>query len=147
MTHMVEMTSCTSSARSVAFNNSCLADQRSLIMGTNGVPTSLEPQGEGIRPVPVAPPAPTLNLRQKLAQVRREVGYIQKRGKNGVQHYSFGMAADVAGAIGAGRPQRGPGARQSRHQTLPEPARGEAWQRSAQEIEEAPQNLQARAPH
>ena len=44
--------------------------------------------------------AAALNLRQKLAQVRREVGYIQKRGKNELHDYSYAMAADIAGAIG-----------------------------------------------
>ena len=39
-----------------------------------------------------------LNLRQKLAEVRRRIGYIQKRGHN--ERYSYVTAADIAGAVG-----------------------------------------------
>ena len=46
------------------------------------------------------PCVPPLNLRQKLAQVRRQVGYVHKRGKNELGNYSYAMAADIAGAIG-----------------------------------------------
>jgi hypothetical protein len=41
-----------------------------------------------------------LNLRQKLAEVRRRIGYIQKRGHNERFNYSYVMAADIAGAVG-----------------------------------------------
>ena len=41
-----------------------------------------------------------LNLRQKLAEVRRRIGYIQKRGHNERFNYSYVTAADIAGAIG-----------------------------------------------
>jgi hypothetical protein len=41
-----------------------------------------------------------LNLRQKLAEVRRRIGYIQKRGHNELFNYSYVTAADIAGAIG-----------------------------------------------
>jgi hypothetical protein len=41
-----------------------------------------------------------LNLRQKLAEVRRRLGYIQKRGHNERHHYNYVMAADLAGAVG-----------------------------------------------
>jgi hypothetical protein len=60
-------------------------------------PTGTQPSAESSGPSGAEPSAPALNLRQKLAQVRREVGYIQKRGKN---DYSYAMAADIAGAIG-----------------------------------------------
>jgi hypothetical protein len=41
-----------------------------------------------------------LNLRQKLAEVRRRIGYIQKRGRNERFNYSYVTAADIAGAVG-----------------------------------------------
>jgi hypothetical protein len=41
-----------------------------------------------------------LNLRQKLALVRRRLGYIQKRGHNELHNYSYVTAADLAGAVG-----------------------------------------------
>ena len=41
-----------------------------------------------------------LNLRQKLAEVRRRVGYIQKRGHNERFNYSYVTAADIAGSVG-----------------------------------------------
>jgi len=42
----------------------------------------------------------SLNLRQKLAQVRQRIGYIQKRGVNERFNYSYVTAADIAGIIG-----------------------------------------------
>jgi len=45
-------------------------------------------------------PAPSLNLRQKLAEVRRRLGYVQKRGHNERFNYSYVTAADIAGSIG-----------------------------------------------
>ena len=48
-----------------------------------------------------APGAPVqLNLRQKLAEVRRRIGYIQKRGHNERANYSYVTAADIAGSVG-----------------------------------------------
>ena len=44
--------------------------------------------------------AAQLNLRQKLAEVRRRLGYIQKRGFNEINNYSYVTAADLAGAVG-----------------------------------------------
>src|ERR1019366_4575529 len=41
-----------------------------------------------------------LNLRQKLAEVRRRIGYVQKRGRNERHNYSYVTAADIAGAVG-----------------------------------------------
>jgi hypothetical protein len=60
---------------------------------------------------PIEPDAPTrdspateefvrLNLRQKLAEVRRRIGYIQKRGHNERFNYSYVTAADIAGSVG-----------------------------------------------
>ena len=41
-----------------------------------------------------------LNLRQKLAVVRRRIAYVQKRGHNQLGHYNYVTAADIAGAVG-----------------------------------------------
>jgi ERF superfamily len=41
-----------------------------------------------------------LNLRQKLAEVRRRIGYVQKRGHNERSNYSYVTAADIAGLVG-----------------------------------------------
>ena len=41
-----------------------------------------------------------LNLRQKLVEVRRRIGYVQKRGFNERNNYSYVTAADLAGAVG-----------------------------------------------
>ncbi len=47
-----------------------------------------------------APGAVRLNLRQKLAEVRRRIGYVQKRGHNERFNYSYVTAADIAGSVG-----------------------------------------------
>jgi hypothetical protein len=49
---------------------------------------------------PAYPGLTQLNLRQKLAEVRRRLGYIQKRGFNETNNYSYVTAADLAGAVG-----------------------------------------------
>jgi hypothetical protein len=41
-----------------------------------------------------------LNLKQKLAEVRRRISYVQKRGHNERFNYSYVTAADIAGAVG-----------------------------------------------
>ena len=41
-----------------------------------------------------------LNLKQKLAEVRRRISYIQKRGHNERFNYSYVTAADIARAVG-----------------------------------------------
>jgi hypothetical protein len=41
-----------------------------------------------------------MNLRAKLAEVRRRIGYIQKRGLNERHKYRYVTAADIAGAVG-----------------------------------------------
>lgn len=41
-----------------------------------------------------------LNLRQKLAEVRRRIGYVQKRGHNERFNHSYVTAADIAGSVG-----------------------------------------------
>jgi hypothetical protein len=47
-----------------------------------------------------APMLAQLSLRQKLAVVRRRIAYVQKRGHNERQNYSYVTAADIAGAVG-----------------------------------------------
>jgi hypothetical protein len=41
-----------------------------------------------------------LNLREKFAEVRRRLGYVQKRGHNERHNYNYVTAADLAGSIG-----------------------------------------------
>ena len=48
----------------------------------------------------VAPMFVQLNLREKFAEVRRRLGYIQKRGHNERHNYSYVTAADLAGSVG-----------------------------------------------
>jgi hypothetical protein len=71
---------------------------------------TVPPDGTAATP-PIEPGAPVpgdaatedfvrLNLRQKLAEVRRRIGYIQKRGHNERFNYSYVTAADIAGSVG-----------------------------------------------
>jgi hypothetical protein len=55
-----------------------------------------EAGGDALGPTPPV----QLNLRQKLAEVRRRIGYVQKRGFNERNNYSYVTAADLAGAVG-----------------------------------------------
>jgi hypothetical protein len=41
-----------------------------------------------------------MTLRQKLGEVRRRIGYIQKRGYNERSNYNYVAAADIAGTVG-----------------------------------------------
>jgi hypothetical protein len=41
-----------------------------------------------------------MTLRQKLGEVRRHIGYIQKRGYNERYNYTYVAAADIAGTVG-----------------------------------------------
>jgi ERF superfamily len=50
-------------------------------------------------PVQSHAPGP-MTLRQKLGEVRRRIGYIQKRGYNERHNYNYVAAADIAGAVG-----------------------------------------------
>ncbi|MGA8567579.1 MAG: ERF family protein [Candidatus Binataceae bacterium] len=47
-----------------------------------------------------APMFAQLNLREKFAEVRRRLGYIQKRGHNERHNYNYVTAADLAGSVG-----------------------------------------------
>src|SRR5260370_42104336 len=49
---------------------------------------------------PPSSPTEGYNLKQKLAEVRRRICYIQKRGHNERFNYSYVTAADIAGAVG-----------------------------------------------
>jgi hypothetical protein len=44
--------------------------------------------------------ADQMTLRQKLGEVRRRIGYIQKRGYNERHNYNYVAAADIAGTVG-----------------------------------------------
>src|SRR6202795_4100269 len=64
---------------------------------------------EALRPIEPSAPTPNgagiedslrLNLRQKLAGVRRPIGYIQKPSHNERFNYSYVTAADIAGSVG-----------------------------------------------
>ena len=59
----------------------------------------LEPGTPTLVGSPIEEPS-RLNLRQKLAEVRRRIGYIQKRGHNERFNYSYVTAADIAGSVG-----------------------------------------------
>ena len=47
-----------------------------------------------------APMFAQLNLREKFAEVRRRLGYVQKRGHNERHNYNYVTAADLAGSVG-----------------------------------------------
>ena len=74
----------------------------------NGLPvTGRRRRTGGERHGPIAdepfsqqPNRPELNLREKFAEVRRRLGYVQKRGHNERHNYSYVTAADLAGSVG-----------------------------------------------
>src|ERR1035437_1668600 len=77
------------------------------LLGGGGMLAELSKQSAGDEtghekePGEIPEPSPTpLNLRQKLAEVRRRIGYVQKRGRNERHNYSYVTAADIAGAVG-----------------------------------------------
>jgi hypothetical protein len=64
-----------------------------------GAPASAKPSGATVKDG--APEfSVRLNLRQKLAEVHRRIGYVQKRGHNELLNYSYVTAADIAGVVG-----------------------------------------------
>jgi hypothetical protein len=67
--------------------------RRGTVQDQAGLPISTPVNGNHHDPV-------QLNLRQKLAEVRRRIGYVQKRGFNERNNYSYVTAADLAGAVG-----------------------------------------------
>jgi hypothetical protein len=58
------------------------------------------PAANGTSPVLELCAADQMTLRQKLGEVRRRIGYIQKRGYNERHNYNYVAAADIAGTIG-----------------------------------------------
>jgi len=78
----------------------------------NGCPTNVDVKGSvhpNGAPAPIANgtspafefcAADQMTLRQKLGEVRRRIGYIQKRGYNERHNYSYVAAADIAGTVG-----------------------------------------------
>jgi ERF superfamily len=72
----------------------------------NGLPGRRRRKG-GEKPAVIAnepfseqPDRQELNLREKFAEVRRRLGYVQKRGHNERHNYSYVTAADLAGSVG-----------------------------------------------
>ena len=72
----------------------------------NGLPGRRRRKG-GEKPAAIAnepfseqPDRQELNLREKFAEVRRRLGYVQKRGHNERHNYSYVTAADLAGSVG-----------------------------------------------
>ena len=72
----------------------------------DGLPGRRRRKG-GERPAAIAnepfseqPNRQELNLREKFAEVRRRLGYVQKRGHNERHNYSYVTAADLAGSVG-----------------------------------------------
>jgi hypothetical protein len=96
--------------------------------GTNGAPmatkhhrrngslvTGRRRRKGGEKPVAIAdepfsdeqPNRQELNLREKFAEVRRRLGYVQKRGHNERHNYNYVTAADLAGSVGDILAERG----------------------------------------
>jgi hypothetical protein len=82
--------------------------RKRLVLPTNGAAlqwlrpkTTATAQSSAAAVNGAAPETPVqLNLRQKLAEVRRRIGYVQKRGHNERFNYSYVTAADIAGSVG-----------------------------------------------
>jgi hypothetical protein len=69
------------------------------VRGRGTHPTGREENEQG-SPAPAPVTFAQLNLRQKLAAVRRRIAYVQKRGHNPRFNYNYVTAADIAGAVG-----------------------------------------------
>jgi hypothetical protein len=71
----------------------------------NGLPGRRRRKGSE-RPAPIANDPfseqnpQEFNLREKFAEVRRRLGYVQKRGHNERHNYNYVTAADLAGSVG-----------------------------------------------
>ena len=85
--------------------------KRRLATKSNGHATDADPKesvhpGETPGPLPngtspaLEPRANQMTLRQKMGEVRRRIGYIQRRGYNERHNYNYVAAADIAGTIG-----------------------------------------------
>jgi hypothetical protein len=62
-------------------------------------PEKAAPLSNGTSPMSESHPV-QMTLRHKLGEVRRRIGYIQKRGYNERNNYNYVAAADIAGTIG-----------------------------------------------
>ena len=75
-----------------------------MVRGSSGGSPEVSGNGNGLQEEQVIPSETVtfarLNLRQKLAVVRRRIAYVQKRGHNELLNYSYVTAADIAGAVG-----------------------------------------------
>src|SRR5215831_17143538 len=80
-----------------AAKKSAAKGQRRESVHRSGTPASL---ANGILEVTQPGAAERMTLRQKLGEVRRRIGYIQKRGYNERYDYNYVAAADIAGAVG-----------------------------------------------
>ncbi len=86
--------------------------RRANVAKANGCGTDADPKGSvhpSGTPAPIANgtsrvlefcAAEQMTLRQKLGEVRRRIGYIQKRGYNERHNYNYVAAADIAGIVG-----------------------------------------------
>ena len=86
--------------------------RRANVAKANGCGTDADPKGSvhpSGTPAPIANgtspalefrAAEQMTLRQKLGEVRRRIGYIQKRGYNERHNYNYVAAADIAGTVG-----------------------------------------------
>jgi len=72
-------------------------DQPAFSDQDSGTRAELATFGVGALPQPVSQP---LTLKQKLAEVRRRIGQIEKRGINQEGGYNYVRAADLSGAVG-----------------------------------------------
>jgi hypothetical protein len=76
--------------------------------GGNGLPVTGRRRRKGgerngaiaNEPLSEQPDRQELNLREKFAEVRRRLGYVQKRGHNERHNYNYVTAADLAGSVG-----------------------------------------------
>lgn len=90
---------CASGRRTAGLENGsgrATADPKESVQA-NGTP---EPIANGISRVHESCAAERMTLRQKLGEVRRRIGYIQKRGYNERHNYNYVAAADIAGTVG-----------------------------------------------
>jgi ERF superfamily len=82
----------------MANGNGCAADAHA--KGSVHPNSAPAPIANGTSPVLESCAAEQLTLRRKLGEVRRRIGYIQKRGYNERHNYNYVAAADIAGSVG-----------------------------------------------
>ena len=74
--------------------------RRALVRSRGAQRNGEQEKRESETPAPETVTFAHLNLRQKLAVVRRRIAYVQKRGHNPRFNYNYVTAADIAGAVG-----------------------------------------------